>query len=96
MNSKSDLALREDLRDVTQLIIGHRQAGLPIDAEFARNVNETMTRSGALRPGEFRRQDQGLESPPATGGTLPLRSRTVSYSVWLVVPLTLIPRGNRP
>lgn len=60
VNSKSDLALLEDLRDVSQLIIDHGQSGGGIDVSFVRRVNATMTRSGALRPGQFRRDDQGI------------------------------------
>lgn len=58
--SRSDLALLEDLRDVAQFIIDHGQARRSIDAEFVRAVNATIKRSGALRPGEFRRDDQGI------------------------------------
>lgn len=60
ISSKSDLMLLEDLRDVSQFIIDHGQTGRPIDASYVRGVNATITRSGALHPGEFRRDDQQI------------------------------------
>lgn len=77
ITSKSDLALLQDLRDVAEFIIDHGEAKQSINAEFVRSVNATMTRSGALRPGEFRRDDQGIgvttrygeHAPPAMGDT---------------------------
>ncbi|WP_053082912.1 Fic family protein [Mycolicibacterium chlorophenolicum] len=56
--SRADRALLEDLRDATQFVIDH--AGPAIDAEFVRAVNATITRSGALHPGQLRTQAQGI------------------------------------
>ncbi len=71
VTSRSDLALLEDLRDVSQFIIDQR--GRPIDATFVRAVNRQLTRSAALRPGNLRTADQqigvrtryGRHEPPA-------------------------------
>ncbi|BBY54045.1 Fic family protein [Mycobacterium koreense] len=58
INSRSDLALLEDLRDTAQLVIGH--GSRPIDAAFVRAVNSAISRSGALRPGTLRSGDSGI------------------------------------
>lgn len=71
VTSRSDLALLEDLRDVARFVVDH--AGEPVDASYLRAVNRTITRSGALRPGELRRAEQsigvrtryGRHEPPA-------------------------------
>lgn len=56
--SRADRALLEDLRDVAQFVIDH--AGGTIDAAFVRAVNATITRSGALHPGQLRTQEQSI------------------------------------
>lgn len=56
--SRADLALLEDLRDVAQFVIDYAAHG--IDAGFVRAVNATITRSGALHPGQLRAQDQAI------------------------------------
>ncbi|WP_235615450.1 Fic family protein [Mycobacterium avium] len=56
--SRADLSLLQDLRDAAQFVIDH--AGLTIDAGFVRAVNATITRSGALHPGQLRTQDQAI------------------------------------
>lgn len=56
--SRADLALLEDLRDAAQFVIDH--AGREIDSGFVRSVNATITRSGALHPGQLRTQDQSI------------------------------------
>lgn len=56
--SRADLALLEDLRDAAQFVIDH--AAHPIDVAFVRAVNATITRSGALHPGQLRTQAQGI------------------------------------
>ena len=56
--SRADLALLEDLRDAAQFVIDH--AGRTIDAGFVRAVNGTITRSGALHPGQLRTQAQAI------------------------------------
>lgn len=58
VTSRSDLALLEDLRDVARLIIAHDRR--PIDAAFVREVNATISRSGALHPGQLRTADQQI------------------------------------
>ncbi|MGJ9426865.1 Fic family protein [Nesterenkonia halotolerans] len=60
ISSAHDLALLEDLRDLSQLAIDHGQARGSIDTGFVRCVNARITRSGALHPGELRRSDQGV------------------------------------
>lgn len=73
VTSRQDLHVLQDLRDVAQLVIDHR--GQPIDAAFAIEVNSTITRSGSMEPGRFRRADQnigvhtayGRHEPPAVG-----------------------------
>lgn len=60
VQSKSDLALLEDLRDAAQVVVDHGRGQRSIDAEFVRRVNATIKKSGALHPGEFRRDDQGI------------------------------------
>jgi len=56
--SRADLALLEDLRDAAQFVIDH--AGRKIDSMFVRSVNATITRSGALHPGQLRTQAQSI------------------------------------
>jgi hypothetical protein len=56
--SRADLALLEDLRDAAQFVIDH--AGRKIDSSFVRAVNATITRSGALHPGQLRTQAQSI------------------------------------
>lgn len=56
--SRADLALLEDLRDAAQYVVDH--AGRTIDSEFVRAVNATITRSGALHPGQLRTQAQSI------------------------------------
>jgi prophage maintenance system killer protein len=56
--SRADLALLEDLRDAAQFVVDH--AGRTIDAGFVRAVNATITRSGALHPGQLRTQGQAI------------------------------------
>lgn len=56
--SRADLALLEDLRDAAQFVIDH--AGHTIDSTFVRSVNATITRSGALHPGQLRTQAQSI------------------------------------
>ncbi len=58
MASRADLALLEDLRDAAQFVI--ERAGQTIDSEFVRAVNSTITRSGALHPGQLRTQAQAI------------------------------------
>ena len=61
--SRADLALLEDLRDAAQFIVDHG-AGT-VDSAFVRAVNATITRSGALHPGQLRTQAQtiGVATP---------------------------------
>lgn len=56
--SRADLALLEDLRDAAQFVIDH--AGRRIDCAFVRAVNATISRSGALHPGQLRTQAQSI------------------------------------
>ena len=56
--SRADLALLEDLRDAAQFVIDH--VGRTIDSKFVRRVNATITRSGALHPGQLRSQAQSI------------------------------------
>jgi prophage maintenance system killer protein len=56
--SRADLALLEDLRDAAQFVIDH--AGRTIDSDFVRAVNATITRSGALHPGQLRTREQAI------------------------------------
>ncbi len=70
VTSRPDLLLLEDLRDTAQLVLDHRG---PIDADFVREVNRTISRSGALHPGQLRTPAQrigvstrfGRHTPPA-------------------------------
>lgn len=56
--SRADLALLEDLRDLAQFVVDH--AGGTIDSAFVRAANATITRSGALHPGQLRTQAQAI------------------------------------
>ncbi|MCF8611694.1 Fic family protein [Gordonia sp. HY285] len=56
--SRADLALLEDLRDAAQFIID--RAPQPVDAAFVKEVNATITRSGALHPGQLRTAAQRI------------------------------------
>lgn len=61
--SRADLALLKDLRDAAQFVIDH--ADRTMDSGFVRSVNATITRSGALHPGQLRTQEQkiGVATP---------------------------------
>lgn len=71
VSSRSDLSLLEDLRDVAQFIIDHHHQS--VDAAYVQAVNASITRSGALHPGQLRTDDQqigvrtryGRHTPPA-------------------------------
>ncbi len=67
--SRADLALLEDLRDAAQFVIDH--AGSSIDAGFVSAVNATLTRSGALHPGQLRTQEQAIGVSTAYGRHTP-------------------------
>ena len=56
--SRADLALLEDLRDAAQFVIDH--ARRKIDSMFVQSVNSTITRSGALHPGQLRTRAQSI------------------------------------
>jgi len=58
ITSRSDLALLEDLRDVSQFIITNRE--LPINSAYVRAVNAQITRSGPMNPGHYRTGDQHI------------------------------------
>lgn len=65
VTSRSDLALLEDLRDVSQFIIDHGDR--PVDVTFVKAVNAQLTRSAALHPGQLRTQDQQIGVPTRYG-----------------------------
>lgn len=56
--SRADLALLNDLRDAAHFVINHSDRA--INAQFVRAVNATITRSGALHPGQLRTPAQGI------------------------------------
>jgi len=58
ITSRSDLAMLEDLRDVSQFIITNREA--PISSSYVRAVNAQITRSGPLNPGQYRTAAQQI------------------------------------
>jgi len=58
INSRSDLQLLEDLRDVADFVL--RNYELPVDANFVIEINKLISRSGAIRPGVLRSGDQGI------------------------------------
>lgn len=58
VTSRADLALLEDLRDAAQFVIDH--ARRKIDSAYVQAVNATITRSGALHPGQLRTQQQSI------------------------------------
>lgn len=62
ITSRSDLALLEDLRDVSQFIIdqSQHQPPQPITVNFVRAVNAKITRSGAIHPGHYRSSEQQI------------------------------------
>jgi prophage maintenance system killer protein len=62
ITSRSDLALLEDLRDVSQFIIDQSQHQPPelITVDLVRAVNAKITRSGAIHPGQFRTSEQQI------------------------------------
>lgn len=61
VTSRSDLALLQDLRDVSQFIIDQsQQPQKPITVDFVRAVNAKITRSGAIHPGQLRTSDQQI------------------------------------
>ena len=69
VTSKSDLALLEDLRDVSQFIIDNRE--LPIDSAYVRAVNAQITRSGPMNPGQYRTAAQQIGVSTNYGRHLP-------------------------
>nr|WP_256736145.1 Fic family protein [Mycolicibacterium hippocampi] len=58
------------MRDAAQFVIDHA-AGDPLDAGFVRAVNATLTRSGALHPGQLRTQEQAIGVSTAYGRHTP-------------------------
>lgn len=58
VTSRADLALLEDLRDTAQFVIDH--AGHTLNSAFVRAVNATISRSGALHPGQLRTPAQAI------------------------------------
>lgn len=56
--SRADCELLQDLRDAAQFIIDH--AGAAIDGAFVCALNATITRSGALHPGQLRAPQQSI------------------------------------
>lgn len=58
VTSRSDLALLEDLRDVSQFLIDNQNA--PIGATYVCQINAQITRSGPLHPGEYRTDGQNI------------------------------------
>lgn len=58
ITSRSDVALLQDLRDVSQFIIDNRHS--PIDHAYVREVNARITRSGPLDPGQYRTHAQQI------------------------------------
>lgn len=58
INSRSDLALLQDLRDVAQFVVDN--AGVAVDSAYVRALNGCITRSGALHPGELRTDAQKI------------------------------------
>lgn len=77
VTSRHDLNLLEDLRDAAQYVIDN--LGARVDVDFVRGLNATLTRSGSIEPGRFRRADAGIgvdtvygrhEPPAQTHATL--------------------------
>lgn len=58
VTSRGDLALLEDLRDVSQFIIDNQDRR--IDVAFVREVNAQLTRSASIFPGKYRTAEQDL------------------------------------
>lgn len=69
VTSRHDLSLLEDLRDAAQYVIDH--LGARVDADFVRGLNATLTRSGSIEPGQFRRADAGIGVDTVYGRHLP-------------------------
>lgn len=58
INSKQDLFLLQDLRDVATTVL--ERAGAPVDADLLISLNSRITRSGSLHPGQFRTATMGI------------------------------------
>lgn len=58
ITSRSDLALLQDLRDVSRYIIDNRET--PINNTYVREVNAKITRSGPLHPERYRTDTQQI------------------------------------
>lgn len=58
ITSRPDLALLQDLRDVADFIVAN--VDREVDADYVRDINRRITRSGPLNPGEFRRKEQQI------------------------------------
>ncbi|MDO5094038.1 MAG: Fic family protein [Propionibacteriaceae bacterium] len=78
ITSRADLALLEDLRDAMQFVIDSRDNGQPVDGAFVRQINQRLTRSAALRPGELRRDDQRIGVKTRYGAHTPSALTTES------------------
>lgn len=101
ISSRRDLELLRDLKDVAQLIVDTK--GATVNAAYVRSINAAMIRSGALRPGELRRDDKrigvstplGRHEPPAltdaglqdTIGTATVINDTVETALNLFIDL---------
>lgn len=69
ITSRADLALLEDMRDVSGLVIGHIIT--PVDAGFVVDINAALTRSASIFPGRFRTDDQNIGVATRYGQHLP-------------------------
>jgi Fic family protein len=58
VTSRADLALLEDLRDMSQYLIDDQEA--PIGATYVCQINAQITRSGPLHPGKYRTDGQNI------------------------------------
>ncbi|MDR1998647.1 MAG: Fic family protein [Frankiaceae bacterium] len=58
VTSRSDLHLLQDLRDVAEFVVA--RASSAVDARYVMALNGLISRSGAIRAGQLRREDQGI------------------------------------
>ncbi|KAB1643535.1 Fic family protein [Gulosibacter chungangensis] len=58
IDSRHDLALLQDLKELAEVVIEH--APKPVDANFVIKLNSTMTRSASLDPGVLRSSDDHI------------------------------------
>lgn len=71
ITSRADIELLCDLRDATEALIVFHNSGTPLTPEVIVTIDKTMTRWGALHPGQLRREHDIFGVPTRFGDYRP-------------------------